>query len=67
MTPTVGDLFIEYTKTQCKTLKQTVEKTLAQVSDEEFFSKLGTESHSIAVLVKHVGGTLRSRFTGLLT
>ena len=40
---------------------------LAQVSDEEFFSKPGAESHSIAVLVKHVGGTLSSRFTGFLT
>ena len=25
------------------------------------------ESHSIAVLVKHIGGTLQSRFTGFLT
>ena len=67
MTPKVGDLFIENTKTQGKALKQTVEKALAQVSDEELFRKPGTESHSIAVLVKHVGGTLRSRFKGFLT
>ncbi len=48
-------------------MKQTVEKALAQVSDEEFFRKPGAESHSIAALVKHIGGTLRSRFTGFLT
>jgi hypothetical protein len=62
-----GELFIENTKTQCRLLKVTVEKALAQISDEEFFRKPGAESHSIAALVKHVGGTLRSRFTGFLT
>jgi hypothetical protein len=67
MASSVGDLFIDRSKDQSKALKQTVEKALAQVSDEEFFRKPGSESHSIAVLVKHVGGTLRSRFTNYLT
>jgi hypothetical protein len=67
MATPVGDLFIENTKIQCKALKQTIERALAQVNDEEFFRKPGAESHSIAVLVKHVGGTLRSRFTNYLT
>jgi len=62
-----GELFIENTKTQCRLLKVTVEKALAQISDEEFFRKPEGESHSIAALVKHIGGTLRSRFTGFLT
>jgi hypothetical protein len=67
MAKDVGELFIENTRMQCASLKQTVEKALAQVSDEGFFRKSGAESHSIAVLVKHIGGTLRSRFTGFLT
>jgi hypothetical protein len=62
-----GELFIERTKAECSSLKRTVEKALEQVSDEEFFRKPGPESHSIAALVKHIGGTLRSRFTGFLT
>ena len=45
-----------------------MEKALPKVNNEEFFRKLGAESPSIAVLVKQFGGgTLRSRFTGLLT
>ena len=63
----VGELFLENTKTQCRQLKETVERALTQVKDEEFFRHPGAESHSIAALVKHIGGTLRSRFTGFLT
>lgn len=54
------------TKAGCSSLKRTVEKALEQVNDE-FFRKPNAESHSIGVLVKHVGETLRSRFTDFLT
>jgi hypothetical protein len=67
MTSSVGDLFIDRSKNQSKALKQTVKRALAQINDEEFFRKPGVESHSIAALVKHIGGTLRSRFTNYLT
>jgi hypothetical protein len=67
MAKDAGELFIERTRAECSGLKKTVEKALAQVSNEDFFRKPDVESHSIAVLVKHVGGTLRSRFTGFLT
>jgi hypothetical protein len=67
MAKDAGELFLERTRRECASLKLTVEKALAQVSDEEFFRKPGEESHSVAVLVKHIGGTLRSRFTGFLT
>jgi uncharacterized damage-inducible protein DinB len=62
-----GVLYIERTRAECASLRRTVEKALEQVSDEEFFRKPGAESHSIAALIKHIGGTLRSRFTGFLT
>jgi hypothetical protein len=62
-----GELFIERTKVECSALKRTVEKALEQITDEEFFRKPGVESHSIAALMKHIGGTLRSRFSGFLT
>lgn len=67
MASLVGDLFIDRSKDQAKVLKQNVERALAQISDEEFFRKPGVESHSIAALVKHIGGSLRSRFTNYLT
>lgn len=43
------------------------EKAVAQVSDGELFATLDAESNSIAVVMQHVGGNLRSRFTDFLT
>ena len=43
------------------------ERALAQVADEQLFVVLGEESNSLAVIVNHVAGNLRSRFTDFLT
>lgn len=43
------------------------ERAVAQLSDEEVFRALDGESNSVAVLMKHVGGNLRSRWTDFLT
>jgi hypothetical protein len=48
-------------------LKKHAEKAMAQVSDEGFFATLDPESNSVAVLVKHIAGNLRSRWTDFLT
>ncbi len=42
------------------------EKALEQVSDEDFFTAIDAESNSIAAIVKHIGGNLRSRWTDFL-
>jgi hypothetical protein len=47
--------------------KKLAEGALAQISDEEFFRKPAPESLSCALLVKHIAGNLRSRFTDFLT
>lgn len=47
--------------------KSMAEKAMAQVSDEEFFRALDEEANSIAVIVKHIAGNLRSRWTDFLT
>lgn len=41
-------------------------KSLEQVHDEDFFRTLAPETNSIAILVKHLGGNFRSRFTDFL-
>ena len=38
-----------------------------QVSDEQLFASLDEESNSIAIIVKHVTGNMRSRWTDFLT
>jgi len=40
---------------------------MAQVSDEQLFATLDAEVNSIAILVKHMAGNMRSRFTDFLT
>jgi hypothetical protein len=43
------------------------ERAMAQVSDENLHALVDPDANSIAILVKHVGGNLRSRFTDFLT
>jgi Protein of unknown function (DUF1572) len=47
--------------------KQLAEKALAQVEDGEFFTPLDGENNSAAVVVKHLGGNLRSRWRDFLS
>jgi len=47
--------------------KKLAEGALAQLSDQQFFGKPDPESLSCALLVKHIAGNLRSRFTDFLT
>ncbi len=47
--------------------KKMAERAMAQVSDEEFFRILDAEANSIAVIVKHIAGNQKSRWTDFLT
>ena len=43
------------------------ERAMAQVSDAQLFASLDEESNSIAIIVKHITGNMRSRWTDFLT
>lgn len=47
--------------------KKLAEGAIEQVRDEEFFKLIDAEANSIAAIVKHLGGNLRSRWTDFLT
>lgn len=47
--------------------KKLGEKAVAQVYDSGLTRQLDPESNSIAVLIKHLAGNMRSRWTGFLT
>lgn len=47
--------------------KKLAERAIEQVSDEEFFTQIDPESNSIAIIVKHLAGNLRSRWQDFLT
>jgi hypothetical protein len=43
------------------------ERAMAQVSDAQLFASLDEESNSIAIIVKHLTGNMRSRWSDFLT
>jgi hypothetical protein len=47
--------------------RRLAEGALQQIDDAQFFQATDPESNSIAAIVKHVGGNLRSRWTDFLT
>jgi hypothetical protein len=47
--------------------KRLGEGAMAQVTDEQLFTTLDPEMNSIALIVKHMAGNLRSRWTDFLT
>ncbi|HEX6407114.1 MAG TPA: DUF1572 family protein [Gemmatimonadales bacterium] len=48
-------------------LRSAAERAMAQVGDDDFAKVLDPENNSIAVIVKHISGNLRSRCTDFLT
>ena len=47
--------------------KKLAERAIEQISDDEFFATIDEEANSIALIVKHIAGNLRSRWTDFLT
>ncbi len=47
--------------------KKLAEAALAQVSDEHLHTVLDPESNSLALIMKHMAGNMRSRWTNFLT
>ncbi len=63
----VSKHYLEEVRRQLEGYKRLGEGALSQLKDEEFFVTLDPESNSIAVIVKHITGNMRSRFTDFLT
>jgi hypothetical protein len=47
--------------------KRLADGAIAQLTDEQFFAAPDGESNSVAIIVKHMAGNMRSRFTDFLT
>lgn len=52
---------------QLKKLKKQGERAIAQIKDEDLFRSLDPESNSIATIMKHLAGNMRSRWSDFLT
>jgi hypothetical protein len=59
--------FLDDTLVQLRKVKAQADKAIAQVDDPRFFELLDPEANSIALIVKHVAGNMRSRWTDFLT
>jgi uncharacterized damage-inducible protein DinB len=47
--------------------KKLAEAAMAQLSDEQLLATIDAESNSVAIIVKHMAGNMRSRWTDFLT
>jgi hypothetical protein len=59
--------YIEESVTVFRLYKKMAEAAMAQMSDEQLFVTLDAESNSVALIVKHMAGNMRSRWTDFLT
>ncbi len=59
--------YLESVKKQFAYYKVLGEKTFEQIPDEKLFWQINEESNSIAMLVKHLNGNMRARWTDFLT
>ena len=63
----ITDDYLPMALREFKRLKALAEKALAQVPADRFFEAPGAEDNSLAVIVKHVAGNLRSRWREFLS
>jgi len=58
--------YLEEARRQMRGHKRMGEGAMSQLRDDDFFLTLDPESNSVAILVKHLAGNMRSRFTDFL-
>ncbi len=59
--------YLEEARRQMRGYKRMGEGAMNQLDEKEFFVTLDPESNSVAIIVKHLVGNMRSRFTDFLT
>src|SRR5258708_40087664 len=67
MTADLASHYLDEANRQFRGHKRMAEGAMAQLRDEDFFVTLDPEANSVAILVKHLAGNMRSRFTDFLT
>jgi hypothetical protein len=63
----VASHYLDEVRRQFRGHKRLAEGAMAQLADQDIFLALDPESNSVAVVVKHLAGNMRSRFTDFLT
>src|SRR5262245_38826981 len=63
----MNESYVQLVIREFKRLQSLAEGAMSQLSDEQFFTVPSPGDNSVAVIVKHVGGNLVSRWTDFLT
>src|SRR5947209_5191065 len=65
--PDIAALYLDEAFRSMRGNKRLADGAMAQLSDDQFFAIPSAESNSVAIIVKHMAGNMRSRFTDFLT
>src|SRR6516225_11794422 len=63
----IDNLYLDEAFRSLRGHKRLADGAISQLTDEQFFAAPDAESNSVAVIVKHMAGNMRSRFTDFLT
>src|SRR5215470_8577794 len=63
----VASHYLAEIQRQLRGHKRIAEAAMSQLDDRDLFTVIDPESNSIAILIKHMAGNARSRFTNFLT
>ena len=64
---TIGAAYLADALRNFRSYKKLAEEALAQTSDEDIFRLIDPEANSIALIIKHMAGNMRSRWSDFLT
>ncbi len=67
MSENLASHYLEIAIAEFRSLKRLGERAMEQLDDEQFFVTIDPESNSVAILVKHLAGNMRSRWMDFLT
>src|SRR5271154_4471723 len=59
--------YIEDSLALFRQYKMLADRAMEQVTDEQLFAAIDPEANSVAIIVKHLSGNMRSRWTDFLT
>jgi hypothetical protein len=58
---------VEVAVDELQKVKKLADKSIAQLSDDQLWQKIDPEANSVAILMRHMAGNMRSRWTNFRT
>ncbi len=58
---------LDVARDELHSIKKLADKAIAQLDDDQLVAKLDAEANSVAIIMRHMAGNMRSRWTDFLT